>query len=250
MIEMPEPCVQTELDLFAAPSFEELLSARQIPDITVTVTRRLRRGWHATINQRTGMRSLHVPVFLATAPAEVKQALIDWTLLLSHRRPRVRTAQCKTLEHTVFAFIKSQGLETRNRTRTDPRAYVTRGILYDLSEVFDAVNKAFFEGGLSSYVRWGRHPLRSFQSTRSDANGATYNLITIASMYNRPDTPRYAIEAIMYHEMLHIACPPRIAGGRNVIHGPEFKRSERLFPRREEWIAWEKRCSRHIARRG
>ncbi len=250
MTGMREPCVQTELDLFAASTFEELLSARQITDITVTVTRRLRRGWHATLNHHTGMRSLHVPAFLETAPAEVKQALIDWTLLLSHRTPRARTAQCRTLERTVFAFIKSQGLETRNRMSADPRAYVTRGRIFDLAEIFDAVNKAFFEGGLSSFVRWGRHPLRSFQSTRTDTIGAAYNLITIASMYNRPDVPRYAIEAIMYHEMLHIACPPTIAGGRNVIHGQEFKRRERLFPRREEWLAWEKRICKHITRRG
>jgi|WetSurMetagenome_2_1015567.scaffolds.fasta_scaffold00572_7 hypothetical protein len=237
-----EPCVQLELGLFDAPSFEEILTQRRVTGLTVTATRRLRRGWYAKTERRTGLLSLHVPAYLENAPAEVKGALIDWALLASRRRNAAR----KKLERAVYAYIEAQGLETRNRSFVDPSSFTTRGQIYDLKEVFDFVNTTYFKGEVSSRVRWGNHLLRSYQSNRTGPDGLGYNLITIASMYDRPGVPRFAIEAIMHHEMLHIACPPKAGGARTQIHGPEFKRRERLFPRYREWVTWEKNFSTKV----
>jgi hypothetical protein len=99
-------------------------------------------------------------------------------------------------------------------------------------------------------VRWGSHPLRSYQSCKRGPAGEKYNLITIGTIYNGPNVPRFAIEGILFHEMLHIAYPPVISNARNVIHGPQFKQRERSFPQYREWFEWEKsRCNR-TSRRG
>ena len=246
MSAISEPCVQLKLDLFRTPSFDELLSQKGIQNVTFIITRRLRRGWYAKTDRATGGLTLHVPAYLENAPEEVKLALIDWTLLASRRRNVLR----KRLEQRIFSYIKEQGLETRNRSFADPSSFRTKGLAYDLSEVFDFVNKTYFNGTVSSHVRWGRHPLRSYQSVRTGADGGRYNLITIASMYDRPGVPRFAVEAIMHHEMLHIACPPQNKGTRTSIHGPEFKRRERLFPHYCDWMEWEKRCLKQMSRRG
>jgi predicted SprT family Zn-dependent metalloprotease len=52
--------------------------------------------------------------------------------------------------------------------------------------------------------------------------------------------PRHAIEGIVFHEMLHIAIPPYKRSGKNVIHGPEFRKAERGFPHFNAWRKWEK----------
>jgi hypothetical protein len=62
--------------------------------------------------------------------------------------------------------------------------------------------------------------------------------------------PRFAIEGILFHEMLHIAYPPVIRDGRNVIHGPKFKQNERSFPQHKDWVEWEKTSCNRITRRG
>jgi hypothetical protein len=243
---MSQTCVQLELDLCTTPSFDDLLARKCISNVTVTTTRRLRRGWYAKTDRNTGGLALHVPAYLENAPENVKQDLVDWTLLTSHRK----NARRRLLEQNIFTYIKAHGLETRNRSFADPALFRTKGRTYDLAEVFDFVNKAYFSGAVASYVRWGRHPLRSYQSVRIGPDGGRYNLITIAQMYDRPGVPRFAVEAIVHHEMLHIACPPQSNGARTAIHGPEFKRRERQFPRHGDWIAWEKRCLKQMSRRG
>jgi hypothetical protein len=237
MTQNTDSCTQLTLDLFPAPSFEDLLSVRHIKNFSVVSSRRLRRGWYAKINAHTGARCLVTPEFLKNAPQDVKSALIDWTFLQNHGAQRKRK---KTLEQVVFGFIRSNGLEHHNRSRFDPLRYVTLGRIYDLKEVFDTLNKLYYNGMVTSFLRWGSHPLRSYQSIKYDGDGVRYNLITIGSMYNRPGVPRYAIEGIMYHEMLHIAHPPKKSGGRNIIHGPGFKQKERLYPGFSEWTEWEK----------
>lgn len=246
MSAIPQSCVQLELDLFRTTSFDELLSQKGIEHVSVTTTRRLRRGWYVKTDRGTGSLSLHVPAYLESAPENVKQDLIDWTLLASHRK----NARRRRLEQNIFSYIKAHGLETRNRSFADPSSFRAKGHTYDLAEVFDFVNKTYFNGTVASYVRWSAHPLRSYQSVRIGSDGGRYNLITVAQMYDRPGVPRFAVDAIMHHEMLHISCPPQTGGARNRIHGPEFKCRERMFPQYRDWVEWERRCLKQMSRRG
>jgi hypothetical protein len=242
-------CTQMALDLYPPPSFQELLSQRRNEDVSVAVSRKLRRGWHVTVHGKTGGRRLVVPEFLSGAPCDIKTALIDWALLPLQCRGQLQRRRKKGLERFIFGYIASTGRETRNRSTFDPQRYVAQGRSYDLGEVFAALNGRFFNNTISSYVRWGSHPLRSFQSSKRGPAGEKYNLITIGAIYNGPNVPRFAIEGIMFHEMLHIAFPPVISNARNVIHGPQFKQRERLFPQYKEWVEWEKsRCKRTIRR--
>jgi hypothetical protein len=73
-----------------------------------------------------------------------------------------------------------------------------------------------------------------------DPAGNRVNLITIAGVYDLPTVPRFAIEAILHHEMLHIAIPPVRGTGRSVIHGSAFKTAEKKFEHYLKWRAWEK----------
>lgn len=247
-------CAQLSLDLFPAPSppsFESLLDDCNMRDMNVTVSPRLRRGWYMKIDTRSGTRRLVVPAPLETAPHEVKAALLEWTMLArSSNRRRGRCdattrSRKKELEHIVYRHLESSGTAGPGPSRFDPRTVETRGCRYDLAEVFDTLNRVYFNAELVSYVRWGKSLLRSYQSNKYDRRGTRYSLITIAAMYDRPDVPRFAIEGIMYHEMLHIAVPPVKRNGRNVIHGADFRHRERLFPCRAQWLAWEKTALKH-----
>jgi hypothetical protein len=242
-----EACVQLE-GLEDAPTFAAILNQRCISNISITSSRRLRRAWHARMNRFTDRRTVEVPALLDDAPRDIKDAIIDWALLLSRRKNESRDRR-RELERKVFSYISLLGTQSRNRSNVDPCCFETLGNAYDLREVFDLVNMTYFGGTVVSFLLWGKHPLRSFQSVRLGPDGLKYNLITIAAMYNRPDVPRCAIEGILHHEMLHIACPPLRRNGRNVIHGREFKARERGFPGYGDWTTWEKRASKQFNRR-
>jgi predicted metal-dependent hydrolase len=42
--------------------------------------------------------------------------------------------------------------------------------------------------------------------------------------------PRYAVEYIVYHEMLHLKHPVKLRGSRRCVHSREFLADEKLFP--------------------
>jgi len=52
--------------------------------------------------------------------------------------------------------------------------------------------------------------------------------------------PRFFVEYIVYHEMLHHVVQMPVLDGRRCMHGPEFKARERCFARYAEAIAWER----------
>jgi hypothetical protein len=67
------------------------------------------------------------------------------------------------------------------------------------------------------------------------------SLIRIHPVLDRPDVPRYFVESVVYHEMLHHhlgGVPDR--AGRTVYHTRAFREAEARFPGYGEALAWEK----------
>jgi predicted metal-dependent hydrolase len=52
----------------------------------------------------------------------------------------------------------------------------------------------------------------------------------VSRVFDRAETPRYAIEYLVFHEMLHLRHPVKVRGGRRCVHSREFQREERTFP--------------------
>jgi predicted metal-dependent hydrolase len=55
----------------------------------------------------------------------------------------------------------------------------------------------------------------------------------ISRIFDNPLVPKYAIEYLVYHEMLHLKHPVKVRGGRRCVHGPQFLADEKLFPQFE-----------------
>jgi predicted metal-dependent hydrolase len=70
---------------------------------------------------------------------------------------------------------------------------------------------------------------------------AAHNTIVVSRVFDRPSSPRYAIEYLLYHEMLHLKHPVKMRGLRRCVHPPEFKAEEALFPQLAEAMQFIKR---------
>ena len=70
---------------------------------------------------------------------------------------------------------------------------------------------------------------------------AAHNTIVVSRVFDRPSSPRYAIEYLLYHEMLHLKHPVRMRGLRRCVHSREFKADEAQFPQLAEAMAFIKR---------
>jgi hypothetical protein len=238
---------QLTLPLFAPATFDELIARHHgSAALTVVVNGRLRRGWQVRTAPFSGPRKLVIPAYLSDAPEEIKACLVEWALL-PHRvrraqKPALREKR-SLLEKKIWCYIETLPHAPHRASRFNPKSFSgnTTGTVYDLREVFDVVNDTSFEGKLHALVRWGDTSSRtSYHMAKTDAAGRNIDLITIAGIYNHPKVPRFAIEAIMHHEMLHMAIPPYKRNGRAVIHGKEFKDAERQFKWYSAWRTWER----------
>ncbi len=70
---------------------------------------------------------------------------------------------------------------------------------------------------------------------------AAHNTIVVSRVFDRPSSPRYAIEYLLYHEMLHLKHPVKMRGLRRCVHSREFKAEEALFPQLKEALAFIRR---------
>jgi hypothetical protein len=251
-----ENVTQLSLPLFVPPTFAELLNRYASSSLEVLVNPRLRRGWQVRVRPFSGNHQLIIPRHLESAPEEIKSALLEWALLpVKPRRAQKKPVRERRshLEKAIWRYIESlpdAPARRKSRFNASDLAGKTQGARYDLREVFDAVNATFFNGGLSAVVRWGeRGSKTSYHTIKTDIHGNRINLITIAGTYNYKDIPRFAIEGIMHHEMLHIAIPPYKKNNRLVIHGNEFRSAERKFTFHNEWRDWERSGLGHAVRK-
>jgi predicted metal-dependent hydrolase len=68
----------------------------------------------------------------------------------------------------------------------------------------------------------------------------SHNAIVVSRIFDDPEVPRYAVEYIVYHEMLHLKHPVKLRGSRRCVHGDEFLEEEKLYPRLREAKAFLK----------
>lgn len=245
-------CIQQELPLLQPPSFEDIMVRDRIRGITVSFNPRLRSGWHALV--RPGKTEVVLPITMEQATHEVKSAVLSWAAL---RKPRLRRNRSgyydrkRRLENIVRQYLELHGPRTRQRRIADPDQLSanSKGELYDLKEIRDSVNAKFLGGKVRTHVRWGSFgSVTSFHTHVRDSKGNRHDLVTIAGAYNHSSIPRFAIEAVVYHEMLHIVYPPYKRAGRNVIHGPKFKAAEQALPCYTRWRTWERNHHQRIIR--
>jgi hypothetical protein len=116
------------------------------------------------------------------------------------------------------------------------------GRYFDLREIFDRLNERYFRGRLRGYqVMWGRR--RKHRPKEYFIFGTIQEqdrVIRIHPLLDQPWVPRWFLDYILYHEMLHSVVPEETdAGGRRRVHTEEFYRRERLFPRYRRAREWE-----------
>jgi hypothetical protein len=155
--------------------------------------------------------------------------------------------------HTGDAEARRFMNENMHRVRKQKRPLpplVTAGKAHDLQKVFDNLNARFFGSALDVPLTWGRG------SGRARRGGLTFGsydpvlaLIRIHPVLDRSDVPRYFLESVVYHEMLHHhmgGVPDR--AGRTVYHSRAFRVAEARYPQYHEALAWEKESLPHLLR--
>jgi len=215
-------------------------------NLCIFASTRLRKKWR--VEKRRNTYLLTIPNVFLSADDEIKIALLRWVkIIISNKFSRknassIAKKQIKDLETVLHRFLREKfGTSRRRFLRPVEKFKNTKGVKFDLREFFDKINNDFFNGDLTCSLRWGRHKSRtSYHEICNDENGVPFHLITIAGFYNQKSIPDFALESVMYHEMLHIAIPPIDMGGKRNVHHRQFREMEKQFPHYQKWKEWQK----------
>lgn len=236
-----------------SPYFTKIAEELGYKNVHIHFSKRLKKSWKLK-SYFTGKKEITLPHCLTKAPSNVKEAILHWSHL---KRPHFRKnrssyyRQKKDLELIVWDYLKgcTNVSHTRSITARKLSNLTTKGLNFDLKEIFDNINNDFFDNELKSYVRWGKSGTKtSYQTWYNKESGNKISMITIASLYNHPDIPEFAIKSVMFHEMLHIAVPPYTKNGRRVVHGKEFNEAQKRNPDLDKWLNWERKDLQRILR--
>jgi hypothetical protein len=136
------------------------------------------------------------------------------------------------------AFIRRiPPAELRRRLRIEPV-----GRHHDLQHIFDALNRRYFSGVVRATITYGPAPQLRLprKSIKLGSYSAEARVIRIHPALDQPRVPRFFVEWIVFHEMLHNRHRARLGrDGRQRVHTPDFVKHERRFRHLVRAQAWE-----------
>lgn len=212
----------------ARQSLERKLSTGSPRPVLLSIT----DNRHAMIShsEERGVVRARVHHMFLDAPSRVQDALVRY----------VRQGD-REASDLIGRYIESN---TPRLARVSRRKNLeTQGQHHDLLAIFQRLNDQYFDGTMHVLVTWGTRVPRSTQPRATIKLGSYAfqdRLVRIHPALDRRWVPRYFLEYVMFHEMLHHVMPATRGPGRRLLHPPEFRAREREFRHYERAIAWER----------
>ena len=173
---------------------------------------------------------LRLSDLLEGAPEAVLKAIVHILLAKIYRKP-IDTAHNSRYRRYVSSRDMLEKAQQVRQIRGRKLLESAHGVYYNLDEVFDTLNVRFFHGLLGRpQMSWSGERARRLLGHYDPA----HNAIIISKVFDQERVPRFAIEYLVYHEMLHLKHPVKMRGVRRCVHGKEFRDDEKAFPQIEE----------------
>jgi len=195
-------------------------------------------GLYRATPRGDGMRLVLSEGFL-DAPDEVLHSLVKVVLPYTHKRIHRKLINAfvdgETFRSTILSLELSGGTY-------EPRP---KGRVYDLEEMFTSLNARFFAGRLDRpRLTWNRTIThRDFGHYEPSAD-----TVMISITLDSEEVPRFVVEYVLHHELLHKAIGVRRVNGRRQVHTRQFRERERRFPRAAEAEAFLEAWARRVRR--
>jgi predicted metal-dependent hydrolase len=202
-------------------------------------------GLSSTIRLRQGRVFARVSDVLKGSPHEVLFALACILVAKLYRLKASKVHERVYKEHTLDPPILDASHAARRR-RGYKLTSSSRGKTYDLAEIFSDLNTRYFAGRLDRPIlSWSLRPTRRVLGHHDHVHRA----IIISRTLDNPKIPRFVVEYVLYHEMLHVKHPARMVSGRTIYHGRAFRNEERLFDRFDEALTWLEKVAASTAKK-
>ena len=179
-----------------------------------------------TIRRRQDTMLVRFSDLLRRAPGPVLQGAAALLLSRIYRRkaPAALTAPYLRYARSHRTRRRIHGMRRR---RVAAVAATPVGRHFDLAQLFDQLNERYFDGLLKRpHIGWSTRRWRR----QFGCYDPGLNQILLNRSMDRPGIPQYAVEYLLFHEMLHVKHPARSSGCTLISHSRELRREEKRFP--------------------
>jgi hypothetical protein len=208
--------------------FRELRPRTPLPEIRIEFKRYANAN--AQVRWHDGLLLVKLADTLEGAPEDVLQALAEILLSKLFRRPVPPASNDRYRRYLNRRDVR-RSLDLVRQIRGRKQVEHPQGRHYDLQKMFDELNFRYFFG-LMACPRLGWSPNES--RTLLGHYDPSHNAIVLSRILDRPDTPRVAVEYVLFHEMLHLRYPAENRGARRCVHTKAFKEAEKQFDKLKE----------------
>jgi hypothetical protein len=164
---------------------------------------------------------------LEGAPAAILESLANILMSKLLRRP-VPRIHAERYRRYLNRKEMRRSLQLVKQSRGRKFVSGPKGAAYDLEEMFEALNLAYFHGWMARpLLGWSRRPSRVMLGHYDPS----HNAIILSKLLDNVRVPKLAVEYVLFHEMLHLRFPVEHRGARRCVHTREFKDAEQQFPR-------------------
>jgi hypothetical protein len=178
-----------------------------------------------TIRRRDDRVHVRFSDLLTRAPLEVLEGAAALLLSRVYRRKAPRALIQQYLCYARSDRVRSR-IDRMRSHRVRRVATLAQGRHHDLSDLFDRLNRHYFEGKLQRpHIGWSARSWRR----QFGCYDPGPNQIVLNRRMDRPGVPQFVVEYVLYHEMLHVKHPTRRSGCSLVSHSPEFRAEEKRF---------------------
>lgn len=240
-----EPSVSIDVEL--GTIFDEALRAvvKREPKPQVEARFYPYAGLSSTIRMRQGRVYARVSDILADSPPEVLYALASILIAKLYRLKASKEHERTYREYTTRQAVHN-ATETARRARGYKITTSPRGKVYDLDSLFTELNERYFSGQLERpLLSWSQHKARRVLGHHDHIHGT----IIISRALDNAEIPRFVVEYVLYHEMLHVKHPPELVQGRTIYHSRKFRNDERRFEQFDEALKWLEKIALPVRRR-
>jgi hypothetical protein len=183
-------------------------------------------GLVQTIRLRDDVACVRFSDLLARAPVRILEAAAAVLLAKLFRRRLPADLRDAYRDFSLAHSTRRRIHRLRQRRARRP-ALAPQGQLHELSGMFEELNRKYFESALRRpRLGWSARPWRRQLGCFDPA----LDQIVLSSRLDRPRVPRYVVEYVLYHEMLHVKHPVRRALCGLQSHSADFRAEERRFP--------------------
>jgi hypothetical protein len=201
-------------------------------------------GINHTIRVRDGKVFVRIAEICQTMPPNAQKALA-FILVAKLLRKKVPSPAREIYSN----FIKTQEIRDKatenKKTRGRKIISSAQGNFYDLNEIFDDLNETYFKNSLPK-------PVLTWSSRKTfrilGHHDSAHETVVVSQSLDDKKVPKYVVEFVVFHEMLHIFHPTQHINGRRYNHTPTFRRNEKKFVYFEEAESWIERNVKNLKR--